>query len=70
MENRRTFIKKAGAAAALGLMADWAMAMPASDRLGDLLPQRQLIRNGEKVTSFSLGGYHLGFTEDPKKLKG
>ena len=69
MENRRTFIKKAGAAAALGLLADWAMAMPASDRLGDLLPQRQLIRNGEKVTSFSLGGYHLGFTEDPKEAE-
>ncbi len=69
MENRRSFIKKASAATALGLMADWAMAIPGSDRLGDLLPQRQLIRNGEKVTAFSLGGYHLGFTEDPKEAE-
>jgi len=69
MENRRSFIKKAGAATALSLLADWAMAIPGSDRLGDLLPQRQLIRNGEKVTAFSLGGYHLGFTEDPKEAE-
>lgn len=69
MENRRSFIKKASAATALGLLADWAIAMPGSDRLGDLLPQRQLIRNGEKVTAFSLGGYHLGFTEDPKEAE-
>jgi predicted aldo/keto reductase-like oxidoreductase len=69
MKTRREFIKKAGAATALGLLADWAMAMPGSDRLGELLPQRQLIRNGEKVTAFSLGGYHLGFTEDPKEAE-
>jgi len=65
METRRDFIKKAGAAAALGLVADWAMALPGSDKLGDILPQRQLIRNGEKVTAFCLGGYHLGLTENP-----
>ena len=41
------------------------MALPGSDKLGDILPQRQLIRNGEKVTAFCLGGYHLGLTENP-----
>jgi aryl-alcohol dehydrogenase-like predicted oxidoreductase len=65
METRRKFIKKAGAAAALGMMMDWAMAMPGSDKLGDVLPQRRLIRNGEKVTAYCLGGYHLGLHEEP-----
>ena len=66
MKNRRDFIKKAGALTTLGLISDWASALPASDGLGEILPQRQLIRNGEKVTSFCLGGYHLGFSENPK----
>lgn len=63
MENRRNFIKKSAVLAALGLVADWASALPVSDGLGEVLPQRQLIRNGEKVTAFCLGGYHLGFIE-------
>lgn len=65
METRRDFIRKVSAASALALIADWAMAVPGSDKLGDLLPQRQLIRNGEKVTAFCLGGYHLGLAEYP-----
>jgi len=65
METRRNFLKKVSAAAALGFVADWAMAWEGSDRLGDILPQRRLIRNGEKVTGFCLGGYHLGLTENP-----
>ncbi len=69
MENRRKFIKKAAAVAALSLVADWASAIPDSDKWGDILPQRKLIRNGEKVTSFCLGGYHLGFTENPKEAE-
>jgi aryl-alcohol dehydrogenase-like predicted oxidoreductase len=69
MENRREFIKKAAAIAALSLVADWASAVPDSDKWGDILPQRQLIRNGEKVTSFCLGGYHLGLTENPKEAE-
>jgi aryl-alcohol dehydrogenase-like predicted oxidoreductase len=69
MENRRKFIKKAAAVAALSLVADWASAVPDSDKWGDVLPQRQLIRNGEKVTSFCLGGYHLGATENPKEAE-
>ena len=66
MKSRREFIKKTSAMAALGLMTDWAAAAVDSDRLGDVLPKRRLIRNGEKVTVFCLGGYHLGFTENPK----
>ena len=69
METRREFIKKASAAAALSFMMDWAMARAESDRLGELLPQRQLIRNGEKVTAFCLGGYHLGLTEVPSEAQ-
>lgn len=65
MTTRREFVKKVSVATALGLVADWAMALPGSDRLGELLPQRQLIRNGEKVTAFCLGGYHLGLAEYP-----
>ncbi len=66
LENRRKFIKKTATVAAFGLFADWASAFPSSDKVGEILPQRQLIRNGEKVTSFCLGGYHLGFTENAK----
>ncbi len=69
MENRRNFLKKSASAAAFSLVADWASAMPIYDKLGETLPQRQLIRNGEKVTSFCLGGYHLGLTEDPKEAE-
>ena len=69
MENRRSFIKKTAAFTAFGLVADWASAIPSNDRWGDILPQRQLTRNGEKVTAFSLGGYHLGFTENEKEAE-
>ena len=66
MENRREFIKKTSAAAALSLVADWASAIPVSDKFGNVLPQRQLTRDGQKVTTFCLGGYHLGLTENEK----
>ena len=67
MQNRRNFIKKTATVTALGLVADWASAISKNDRWGDILPQRQLIRNGEKVSAFCLGGYHLDFTENEKK---
>lgn len=66
MKNRREFIKKSASITALGLISNWASAMPTSDKLGEVLPLRQLTRDGQKVTSFCLGGYHLGFTENPK----
>lgn len=65
MENRRKFIKKVGTVAALSLIADWASAIPLSDKWGEILPQRQLTRDGQKVTAFCLGGYHLGFIDNP-----
>ncbi len=69
MDNRRTFIKKTAKITALSIFADWTSAMATSDKWGEILPQRQLIRNGEKVTVFCLGGYHLGFTENPKEAE-
>ncbi len=69
MENRRKFIKKTATVAAFSLIADWASAFPTRDKTGEILPQRQLIRNGEKVTAFCLGGYHLGFTENPNEAE-
>ena len=69
MEDRRQFIKKTATVAALGLVADWASAARSTDKWGDILPQRQLIRNGEKVTAFNLGGYHLGLTDNPKEAE-
>lgn len=65
MENRRKFIKKVGTVAALSLIADWASAIPVSDKWGEILPQRRLTRDGQKVTAFCLGGYHLGFIDNP-----
>ncbi len=60
MDTRRNFLKKSAALTAYGLFHHWASALPASDRLGKVLPQRRIIRNGEKTTAFSLGGWHLG----------
>jgi hypothetical protein len=42
------------------LFHSWASAIPASDRLGKVLPMRRIIRNGEKTTTFCLGGWHMG----------
>ncbi|WP_114749760.1 aldo/keto reductase [Pleomorphovibrio marinus] len=64
MGNRRKFIKDTASIAAFSLIADWASAVPATDKLGEILPQRQLIRDGQKVTAFCLGGYHLGFIDN------
>ncbi len=66
---RRQFLKETGFLAVLGSMTDWALAGTSKDALGDVLPQRQLTRDGTKVTAFCLGGYHLGFTEDPKQAQ-
>ncbi len=65
MENRRDFLKKASSLTALSLFSGWAGSCTSTDKLGELLPVRQLIRNGEKTTSFAMGGYHLGITENP-----
>lgn len=65
MENRREFLKKSVVLCVIGLLHDWASALPLTDRHGSMLPLRRLIRNGEKVTAFCLGGWHLGNTNDP-----
>jgi predicted aldo/keto reductase-like oxidoreductase len=69
MKTRREFLKKTSALTALGLMTDWALAAQPNDKLGSILPKRKLSRNGEKVTAFCLGGYHLGLTDSPKEAE-
>lgn len=69
MESRREFLKKTAALSAFGLFAEWAVAGPVKDRLGEVLPMRRLIRNGEKSTAFGLGGWHVGITEDPSEAE-
>jgi len=69
MKSRREFLKKTSALTALSFMTDWASAAADSDKSGNLLPKRRLTRDGEKVTVFCLGGYHLGFTENPKEAE-
>lgn len=65
MKNRRKFIKDTATLAVFSLISDWASAISATDKLGEILPQRQLTRDGQKVTAFCLGGYHLGFIDNP-----
>jgi predicted aldo/keto reductase-like oxidoreductase len=69
MENRRQFLKKSAAITALSMFSNWAGAVPPADKLGNPLPMRQLIRNGEKTTAFCLGGYHAGISEDKKEVE-
>jgi uncharacterized protein len=66
MVNRRKFIKNTATLAAFSLVADWASAVTATDKSGEILPQRQLTRDGQKVTAYCLGGWHLGFIDNPK----
>lgn len=68
MQNRREFIKVAGAGA-LSMMTNWASATTTSDKWGPLLPLRKLTRDGTKVTAFSLGGFHLGLTKGPHEAQ-
>ncbi len=65
MQTRRNFLKQTAALSVAGLLSNWAMDALAADRIGMLLPQRRLTRNGEKVTAFTLGGYHLGKAPTP-----
>ena len=46
------------------MLHKWASAIPLSDTHGNILPLRRLTRNGEKVTAFCLGGWHVGNTGD------
>jgi len=60
MKNRREFIKSSALLGAFGMLHQWASAIPVADSHSDILPMRTLVRNGEKVTAYSVGGWHLG----------
>ena len=64
METRRSFINKTSKLASLSLIQNWSFESFSSDTIGEVLPKRRLTRDGVMVTSFCLGGYHLGITED------
>ena len=65
MKNRREFIKSSALIGVFGMLHQWASAVPVADTHGDLLPLRKLTRNGEKVTAYSMGGWHFGNEKDP-----
>lgn len=62
MSTRRDFLRAASAAAVLSPI----LLRGQSDKLGKLLPQRELGTTGEKVTAFGLGGHHVGVARDEK----
>jgi len=64
MRNRREFIKSSALLGVFGMLHNWASALPVSDRHGSMLPLRRLTRKGEKVTAYSVGGWHLGNVDD------
>ena len=68
MGTRREFLKKTTALTAYSIFSSWATSCTTSDKLGTVLPQRQIIRNGEKTTSFCMGGYHLGLAENKNSM--
>ena len=57
--NRRKFMEVSASVSAFSLVAKWASASPSQDKWGEILPRRQLTRDGKKVTALCLGGYHL-----------
>ncbi|MEX0320958.1 MAG: aldo/keto reductase [Puniceicoccaceae bacterium] len=61
-------MKSVSAASVAGMLNNWAAASQ-SDKLGPLLPMRQLTRDGLKTTAFGMGGWHLGMAEDPKQAE-
>jgi aryl-alcohol dehydrogenase-like predicted oxidoreductase len=65
MKNRRDFIKTSAVLGVFGMLHQWASALPLADKHGSILPLRRITRNGEKVTAFCLGGWHLGNTGNP-----
>jgi predicted aldo/keto reductase-like oxidoreductase len=64
MRNRREFIKSSALLGVFGMLHQWASAIPGTDSYGDILPMRRLTRNGEKVTAYAVGGWHLGNVKD------
>ena len=62
MSTRREFLKTLSAATA-GIMVPW-HAGAGEDRLGPVLPLRELGRTGEQVTMLGVGGFHIGWTTE------
>ena len=69
MKNRRDFIKTSAVLGVFSMLHQWASALPLTDKHGSILPLRRLTRNGEKVTAFSLGGWHLGNAGSPEVIE-
>lgn len=65
MSTRREFLRAASAAAIFSP----ALLRGQSDKLGRVLPLRNLGTTGEKVTAFGLGGHHVGVARDAKKAQ-
>ena len=65
MKNRRDFMKTSVVLGVFGMLHQWASALPSMDKFGSILPMRRLTRNGEKVTAFCLGGWHMGNAGSP-----
>jgi uncharacterized protein len=65
MTSRRKFLQAAGAAAILSP----ALVRGGTDKLGKILPQRELGKTGEKVTAIGLGGHHVGVGRDEKNAQ-
>ncbi|MEM6446053.1 MAG: aldo/keto reductase [Cyanobacteria bacterium P01_D01_bin.123] len=67
MMERRNFLKRIASLTAGLVLSSQARAGGSSqsrDRLGSLLPQRQLGRTGEAVTMLGVGGWHIGRMSD------
>lgn len=62
MSTRREFLRAASAAA----VCSPTLARGESDKLGRILPQRDLGATGVKVTAFGLGGHHVGVARDAR----
>lgn len=69
METRRNFIKKTATISVAGALSNWTLNAFGKDRLGAVLPERTLTRNGEKVTAFALGGYHAAKYLTPAEIE-
>jgi uncharacterized protein len=69
MVTRRKFIKRTAVISLAGILSHWAINAIGRDRLGDVLPLRQITRNGEKSTAFSLGGYHAAKSLNPSQAE-
>lgn len=67
MTDRRSFIKQTTIATLGSLLSSWAIASPERDKYGKTLPLRTITRNGEKVTAFALGGYHMSKEKNPSE---